>query len=387
MKNVVILGGASGIGLALAERYINENRHVYILDKNEPPITKNITYIYCDLTEYKPEIFNKLAQNESINTLIVTAGFGRVADFDDLHISEIDSLFKVNSISTIKAISAFYSRIKSNDCFYTAVIGSIAGLISSPMFSVYAATKSAIFRFIESVNAELAGNGYTNRILNVSPGSIKGTSFNGGENQLELLHELSKEITQHLCSNAELFIPEYDEIFKNVLERYKSNPSNFGLESYQYKKASNRTSGKPQTIIGYMSGTFDLFHVGHLNIIKKAKSQCDYLIVGVHESGRHKGKESFIPFDERKSIVAAIEYVDQVVTACTEDDDAWDIHQFDKLFVGSDYKGTQRFEKYENYFNDKNVEIVFFPYTQSTSSTQIRDLISKLISDEESSKA
>jgi len=379
MKNVVILGGASGIGLALAEHYMIENRHVFILDKNKPPLVGNYTYFYCDLLNYNLELFSNLAHNEGIDSLIITAGFGRVADFEHLHISEIDALFKVNTVSTIKVISAFYSRIKAKNSFNCAVIGSIAGLVSSPVFSVYAASKAAVFRFVESVNAELAGSGYSNRILNVSPGSIKGTSFNGGDNQLELLRNLSTDIIQHLNTDSELFIPEYDAVYKNVLERYKNDPLTFGLDSYEYKKASNRITNKRQAAIGYMSGTFDLFHVGHLNIIIKAKSQCDYLIVGVHESGKHKGKESFIPFDERKAIVSSIQYVDQVVTACTEDDDAWDIHHFDKLFVGSDYKGTKRFEKYAEYFSDKNVEITFFPYTQSTSSTQIRDLITKMI--------
>ena len=121
-----------------------------------------------------------------------------------------------------------------------------------------------------------------------------------------------------------------------------------------------------------MSGTFDLFHVGHLNIIKKAKEQCDYLIVGVHESGAWKGKETFIPFEERKRIVESIKYVDKAVKSWTEDADAWNELHYHKLFVGSDYKGSERFNRYETYFSDKGVEIVYFPYTQGTSSTQLR---------------
>ena len=128
-------------------------------------------------------------------------------------------------------------------------------------------------------------------------------------------------------------------------------------------------------IIGYTTGVFDMFHIGHLNILKRAKEQCDYLIVGVHPSAAHKGKETFIPFEERKQIVAACKYVDKVVQSCPEDSDAWDLYHYDKLFVGSDYKGTERFNRYEEYFKDKNVEIVYFPYTQSTSSTQIRKTI------------
>lgn len=132
---------------------------------------------------------------------------------------------------------------------------------------------------------------------------------------------------------------------------------------------------KKRVKIGYLSGTFDLFHVGHLNLLKRAKQQCDYLIVGVHDSGAWKGKETFIPLEERKTIVGACKYVDKVVDSCREDADAWDLWHYDRLFVGSDYKGTERFKRYEEYFKDKGVEIVYFPYTKSTSSTQIRNAI------------
>ena len=127
--------------------------------------------------------------------------------------------------------------------------------------------------------------------------------------------------------------------------------------------------------MGFTQGTFYMFHIGHLNIIKNAKAQCDYLIVGVHNSGAWKGKETFIPFEERKAIVGGCKYVDKVVDSCIEDSDAWDLWHYDKLFVGSDYKGTERFKRYEEYFQDKGVEIVYFPYTQSTSSTQIRKTV------------
>ena len=75
------------------------------------------------------------------------------------------------------------------------------------------------------------------------------------------------------------------------------------------------------------------------------------------------------------AVVGAVRYVDQVVRSFPEDSDAWDLYHYHKLFVGSDYKGTERFRKYEEYFADKDVEIIYFPYTQGTSSTQIRQSI------------
>jgi len=125
-----------------------------------------------------------------------------------------------------------------------------------------------------------------------------------------------------------------------------------------------------------LSGTFDLFHIGHLNLLRRAKEQCDYLIVGVHESGAWKGKETFIPFEERLEIIRSVEYVDEACKSFDEDSDAWNIYHYDKLFVGSDYKGSERFKKYEEFFKDKGVEIVYFPYTKGTSSTQLREKLS-----------
>jgi len=114
--------------------------------------------------------------------------------------------------------------------------------------------------------------------------------------------------------------------------------------------------------------------VGHLNLLRRAKEQCDYLIVGVHYGGAWKGKETFIPLEERKEIISACKYVDQVVDAPDEDDVAWNTYHYNMLFVGSDYKGTERFNRYEEEFKDK-VKIVYFPYTKGTSSTQIRAAI------------
>ncbi len=153
---------------------------------------------------------------------------------------------------------------------------------------------------------------------------------------------------------------------------YQADPHEYGFHSYQYKKESGRVDNHKRVKIGYLSGTVDLFHVGHIIILRRAKAECDYLIVGVHESGAWKGKETFIPFEERCETVASCRYVDKVVKSCTEDSDAW---AFNKLFVGSDYKGSERFKRYEEFFKDKNVEIVYFPYTETTNCTQIRKTV------------
>lgn len=380
MKKAVIVGGSNGIGLAIAKELIRQGYHACILDRQAPAENAfsnadDFTYYPCDLLDLDEALVSQLAAQKDVALLMITAGFGRVADFEYLHTAEIERLLTVNTVSSIKILRLFYDRIKSAEPFCCGFMGSIAGWCSSPAFSVYAASKAALCRFAESVNIELEVSGTANRILDVSPGSIKGTRFNGGENQPELTAQLAAQIVENLLAHNTLFIPEYEDIYKGVLERYHNDPHEYGLHSYQYKKNAGRVNNQRRVCIGYLSGTFDLFHVGHLNLLRRAKAQCDYLIVGVHPDASHKGKQTFIPFEERMAVVGGIRYVDKVVPSCLEDSDAWELWHYNKLFVGSDYKGTERFARYEAFLADKDAEIVYFPYTQSTSSTQIRNNI------------
>ena len=135
------------------------------------------------------------------------------------------------------------------------------------------------------------------------------------------------------------------------------------------------------SVIGYTTGVFDLFHVGHLNILRRAKEQCDYLIVGVtvDELVAYKGKKAFIPYEERAAIVEAIKYVDKVVPQITMDKlKAWEELHFNKMFVGDDWKGTETWNHWEKVFGEKDVEIVYFAYTTKTSSTELRDALKSL---------
>ena len=134
-------------------------------------------------------------------------------------------------------------------------------------------------------------------------------------------------------------------------------------------------------VIGYTTGVYDMFHVGHLNILKKAKEQCDYLIVGVSTDElvkKKKNKTPIIPFEDRCEIVSAIKYVDMVVPQTDKDKlSAWQRYKFNKMFVGSDWKGTPQWTEFERIFSGLGVEIVYFPYTKRISSTQLREMISK----------
>ena len=386
MKKALVVGGGSGIGLALVCGLLKRGYdHVYIAGKDAPKpadlssdavtaFENKTSFFKMDLTQDEPDCLDFAMD---IDALLITAGFGRVAPFENLSQLEMMKLVQCNLLGPMKVIGKFYDRIRSNEDFYCAVMGSIAGHVVSPLFSVYGAAKSGLCSFIENINVELNHDGFSNRILDVSPGFLKGTNFSGGGNDLSLLDSVVDHILEHMYAKDTLFIPDYEEVFKGVINRYQNDPVQFGLESYDYKLKNGRVSDKSNLVIGYLSGTFDLFHIGHLNLIRRAKKECDYLIVGVHNSGAWKGKETYIPFEERLEIVANCKYVDLAVQSFTEDSDAYDAFGFDKLFVGSDYKGSERFLRYEKYFADKGVQIIYFPYTKSTSSTQLRDKISK----------
>ncbi len=374
MKTALVVGGSSGIGLAIVKQLLEQDYYkIYIYDrKNSDFLSNKIEFTQFNLVEDDFDKFDSLV--DKVDTLVITAGFGRVSKFETFKDIEIKNGILVNEVAPIRIIRKFYDRIISQDNFYCLVMGSIAGMISSPLFSVYSAGKAGLNRFIESVNIEIEKSGSTNRILNVSPGSIKGTSFNGGLTDLEQVSALAQRILEQMFNHETVFIPDID-VYADVLERYKNDSHTFGVESYQYKVDSGRLNNTPQVKIGYLSGTFDLFHIGHLNLIRKAKQYCDYLVVGVHKDASHKGKETFISFDERVEILKAIKFVDKVIESKPEDMDVWSDINYHYLFVGSDYKGTDRFNTYEKYFEDKDVEIVYFEYTKGTSSTQLRNAL------------
>lgn len=132
---------------------------------------------------------------------------------------------------------------------------------------------------------------------------------------------------------------------------------------------------------GYTTGVYDLFHIGHLNLLCRAKSLCDTLIVGVttDELVAYKKTQAVICFEERKAIVAGIRYVDRVVAQENMDKlAAWERLKFDAVFVGDDWKGTKQWDEYQRQFTAVGVDIVYLPYTKNTSSTRLRVALDKL---------
>lgn len=132
-------------------------------------------------------------------------------------------------------------------------------------------------------------------------------------------------------------------------------------------------------IIGYTTGVFDMFHIGHLNILRRAKEQCDYLIVGVSTDElvqEYKHRKPIVCYEQRVEIVKAIRYVDQVVTQESMNKlEAWEKLHFDILFHGADWKGSTMYDKIVSDLEKVGVEVVFLPHTDGISSTMLREKI------------
>lgn len=242
IKRVLIVGGANGIGLSIATELAkrDEVEKVYIVDK--APLTDKFIHpkfesFQFDLTTEDYSFFDCFTD---INAMMITAGFGKLALFKDVPESHIMNSFNVNTIPVLRLVHKFYGKLAAKDDFYCGVMVSIAGFMSSPFFAVYGATKAALKIFIESVNVELKKGGATNVVLNVSPGSLKGTSFTAGKTDLSLTAPIACAIIEHLEAKDDLFIPQYDEVFKGVLERYHNDFRAEGEHSYEYKQNSGR---------------------------------------------------------------------------------------------------------------------------------------------------
>lgn len=241
MKTLVV-GGSSGIGLSIVLNLLGKGESVGVVDKNPFPAEYScdrVTYVPCDLSKGDYSCLDGL---EDIDALFITAGFGHLKFFQELSEEYIQGSFSVNAVAPIQIIRHYYDRLLAAEDFTCAVMVSIAGRLSSPLFSVYSATKAALSKFIEAVNVELDVQGSQNRILEVSPGSLKGTGFTGGASQPEMTAALADEIIARAERHERLFIPQYDEVFKGVIARYEADAHKFGVESYWYKQ--KRLEGK-----------------------------------------------------------------------------------------------------------------------------------------------
>ena len=134
--------------------------------------------------------------------------------------------------------------------------------------------------------------------------------------------------------------------------------------------------------VGYAPGAYDLFHIGHLNLLRHARSRCDYLVAGVvsdEMAERAKGRPPVVPLIERLEIVRSLRFVDAAFVETVPDKlETWKQVRFDVLFKGDDWRGTEKGIRLEREFAAVGVEVVYFPYTMTTSSTQLRKALAAL---------
>jgi glycerol-3-phosphate cytidylyltransferase len=135
-------------------------------------------------------------------------------------------------------------------------------------------------------------------------------------------------------------------------------------------------------VVGYAPGVYDLFHVGHLNVLRRARQHCDHLVAGVVSDEmalRNKGRLPVVPLAERLEIVNHIRYVDEAVAEDVPSKlEMWERLHFDVIFKGDDWRGTAKGNKLERDFAQVGVEVIYFPYTVQTSSTILRSALDKL---------
>ncbi len=241
--NALVVGGSSGIGLSIVLELFHRNdvERVYVLDKNPFPAEyadARIEFVQFDLT--RTDVSDVLSSMKDIRWLYITAGFGHLRYFQEHDERYIRDSFAVNSVAPICIIRHFYEQLLSQDPFYCGMMVSITGRLNSPMFSIYSATKAALTKFIEAVNVELEVQGSKNKILEVSPGMIEGTGFYGKANDPSRTVDLAKEIIARSEGREILYIPKYEEVFKDVIRRYHDDAHKFGIESFEYKQKSIR---------------------------------------------------------------------------------------------------------------------------------------------------
>lgn len=132
-----------------------------------------------------------------------------------------------------------------------------------------------------------------------------------------------------------------------------------------------------EKVIGFTAGTFDMFHIGHLNLLKNARSRCDYLIVGVnsdHLVEEYKGKKAVVPLQERMEIVRSVRYVDEVMQIDSLDKlISWKQKHYELLFIGDDWKGNERWKRTETQMAECGVRVIYLPHTEGTTSTLLRE--------------
>jgi glycerol-3-phosphate cytidylyltransferase len=218
-------------------------------------------------------------------------------------------------------------------------------------------------------------------MIKLLEGSLQ-SAFNYSKINYLALMMVDKQVHYHVIPRYDrelVFLNEswFDYGWPGLPELNKINKINTrDIMIIEYIKKEVSLFLKEKYLIGYTTGVFDLFHVGHLNILKKAKEQCDFLIVGVttDELVAYKNKKAVINLEDRMEILSGIKYVDKIVIQSNMNKmEAWKKYKFNIMFVGSDWQGTEKWNNFEEEFSEVGVRISYIPYTERVSSTLLRE--------------
>lgn len=357
MKKAIILGSNSYLGLLIEEILKKQGINVQVIGK------ENKAY---QLATSKLGIYSELIaliKAEKPDILINCVGSGVISDYESSLI-DIELDLRIN---TLFPLNIFVPLLEDID--YILNINSVAIALPSPLFASYAASKAYTAKYIETINAENINSSNKAVITDVhlfnfsnSPSFGDGTHANHKTN----LARINKTIDAMFMRQTNYFEAPFFEVKKrSEFERIAF------IERSQNQKIQRVHKKR---IIGYLTGSFDLFHYGHLKLIARAASQVDVLVVGVHNSGAWKGKNFHDTLTIRKQNIKALRYVDRVITTSGEDDQDWENVHYNYLFVGDDYQNSKRFNKYEKTLKNK-AKIIYLPRTKNISSTFLRETI------------
>lgn len=239
VKSACIIGGTSGLGLSLAHelRLNNRTSKIVIVGRKNPQDNgSKLDFIARDLS-VSCSNWNFCAGSDLI---IYAAGMGRLTRFDNISQIEIEKTICLNATNVLNIIAEKKNKLLTDSNFTLAVVTSIAARLPSPMFALYSASKALVHNYIVSVNIELSKNGSKNKILEIAPGFLQGTSFYGKPTDLAKLKDVSQTILKKIYLQEEYIVPENKVLYERVINRSKLDPKKFGLESYDHKISSGR---------------------------------------------------------------------------------------------------------------------------------------------------
>lgn len=235
-KNVAIIGGTAGLGLALSHYFIKNTTctEVLVTGRQEPRIKVEDPRLQYKRIDLVVENDNWHFLNK-YDIIIYCAGIGQLRRFNEDNHQDILSSVNINALAPISLINSYQNKLISKKDFRLVVITSIAGKLVSPLFSLYGATKSCISSYIQSVNVELNKMGALNKILEIAPGYIEGTSFYQKDTRLDQLETIIPEFIKNITDNISFNIPHNSELYINLIKECNTNPEQFGSKSYDYK--------------------------------------------------------------------------------------------------------------------------------------------------------